>query len=171
MSKQCRFYLLPSDVESLLEDLRNRVPLKVISSRSPTLAPAEVQSPLSEYIFKPTKTKVLCADCYLVPADGAEIKMHYLPKQRQWAVSEVSEAIEFSGCDYDGETLRVGRLYLQTDQLIVDGLWPKREEFLRWADKVLQTTKRLLKRSKTLNAYVGKDAAAWERKGGHFRDL
>jgi len=171
MSKQCRFYLLPSDVERLLSELRSRVGLKLISRRSSVLKPTELESPFSEYVSQATKAKFLHVNCYLTPPMEAEIKMQHLTKQGQWAVSESSEVVEFSGCDYDGKTLSVGRFYFQNDQLIGDALWPKREEFLRWADRVLQTTKKLLERSKTLNAYVGTDAAAWERNGGRFQAL
>jgi hypothetical protein len=171
MSKQCRFYLLPSDVECLLGELRSRVGFKLIARRSSALRPIELESPFSEYVPEVTKKKSLYANCYLTPPGEAEIKMQHLPKQGEWAVSESSEVIEFSGCDYDGRSLRIGRFYFQTDQLIDDAIWPKRDAFLQWADSVLQTTKKLLERSKTLNAYVGKDAAAWEREGGRFQGV
>lgn len=171
MSKQCRFYLLPSDVDHLLDELRSRVGLKLISRRSSALHPTELESPFSEYVSEVTKTKFLFANCYLTPPGEAEIKMQHLPKQGEWAVSESSEVIEFSGCDYDGSSLRVGRFYFQTDQLIDDAIWSKRDEFLQWADRVFQTTKKLLERSRALNAYLGKDAAAWERNGGCFQDV
>jgi hypothetical protein len=171
MSKQFRFYLLPSDIERLLDQLRAQVAFKLISTLSPVFSPAELQSPFSEYVFRPTKTKFINADCYLVPSTGAEIKMEYLPKRERWAVSESSEVIQFSGCDYDGTVLRIGRFYFQTDQLIGDAIWPKRQEFLKWADQVFCATKRLLTYSKTLSAYVGEDAAGWERSGGTLKDL
>jgi hypothetical protein len=97
--------------------------------------------------------------------------MEHLTQKGQWAVSDSSEVIELSGCDYDGRILRVGRLYFQNDQLIGDALWPKREEFLQWADQIFKTTKKLLERSETLRAYLGKDAAAWQRNGGLFRAI
>jgi hypothetical protein len=171
MSKQCRFYLLPSDIERLVAELRSRVGLKIISRRSLTLRPTELDSPFSEYVSQATKRKFLRVNCYLMPQTEAEIKMEHLTKQGQWAISVSSEVVEFSGCDYDGQTLSVGRFYFQNDQLIGDALWPKREEFLQWADRAFQTTKKLLERSKTLNAYVGTDAAVWERNGGRFQAL
>ena len=171
MSKQCRFFLLPSDVERLLAELRSQVGLKLISRRSLVLKPTELESPFSEYVSQATKTKFTHVNCYLAPPTEAEIKMHHLTKQAQWAVSESSEVVEFSGCDYDGNTLHVGRLYFQNDQILGDAIWPKRDEFLHWADRLLQTTKKLLERSKTLNAYVGKDAAEWERSGGRFQAI
>jgi hypothetical protein len=171
MSKQCRFYLLPSDVECLLAELRSQVGLKLISRRSLVLKPTALESPFSEYVSQATKAKFLHVNCFLMPPMEAEIKMHHLTKQGQWAIAESSEVVEFSGCDYDGKTLSIGRFYFQSDQLIGDALWPKREEFLQWADELFQITKKLLQRSKTLNAYVGKDAAAWERNGGRFQAL
>jgi len=171
MSKQCRFYVLPSDIEFLLAELRSRVGLKIISSRSSVLGPTELDSSFSEYVFLPTKTKILHVSCYLTPPKEAEIKMEHLTQKGQWAVSDSSEVIELSGCDYDGRILRVGRLYFQNDQLIGDALWPKREEFLQWADQIFKTTKKLLERSETLRAYLGKDAAAWQRNGGLFRAI
>jgi hypothetical protein len=99
----------------------------------------------------------------------ARIVMRYRPKQQQWGVATESEVIEFSGCDYDGATLRIGRFYFQTDQLIGDSIWKKRDEFLKWGDRVFRRTKRLLEYSNALDAYFGEDAAAWQRAGGELR--
>jgi hypothetical protein len=173
MSKQCRFFLLPSDIERLLDELRSRVGFRLISSKSLTLSPTELESPISEskYVSEATKTKFLRVYCYLMPLAEAEIKFHYLSKQGQWAVLESSEVIQFSGCDYDGSNLSIGRFYFQNDQLIGDTIWPKRDEFLQWADRIFRTTKKLLDHSKSLQAYLGKDAAEWELKGGRFKYL
>jgi len=83
--------------------------------------------------------------------------MEHLTKQRQWAVSVSSEVVEFSGCDYDGKPLSVGRFYFQNDQLIGDTLWSKRDRFLQWADQPLHQRRNSSNARKTLNAYVGKE--------------
>lgn len=171
MSKQCRLFLLPTDVERLLEEFRLRANVKVISRISPSMKPVELTSPFSEYVSQLTSTKFLHLDCFLIPASSSETRMHHLVKRNEWAVSESSEAVEFSGCDYDGKVLRPGRLYFQTDQVLEDTIWPKRAEFLQWADQIFRITKRLLTRSRVLNAYVGTDAAAWEGNGGHFEQM
>ena len=171
MSKQCRFYLLPSDVERLLDELHARVGFKLISNRSVTMTPIEMNSHFSEYCSKATSSTFRRVNCYLATPTVSGINMDYLPTRREWAILPSSEAIEFSGCDFDGSTLWIGRLYFQTDQLIGDAIWPKRGEFLQWADRVIQTARRHLERSKSLDAYLGKDAAAWEQNGGRFQEI
>jgi len=97
--------------------------------------------------------------------------MRFIPTQSYWLVEDQLELIEFSGCDYDGKTLVVGRFYFQADMLIGDTIWPKRKEFIEWAGRIFYYTKRLLIRSKDLDAYVGKDAYKWRQEGGHFTQL
>lgn len=94
-----------------------------------------------------------------------------MPKRQLWTVNESSEVIQFSGCDYHGDVLEIGRFYFQTDMLMGEAIWRKRPEFLDWADKVFRTTKRLLYRSKAIDAYVGDDALRWQRNGGRFAAL
>lgn len=171
MSKQCRVFLLPTDIERLLEQLRLRAKVKVIARKSPSMNPVDLTSPFSGYVSQVTSTNFLHLDCLLIPSASSEVRMRYLAKQNQWVVSESSEAVEFTGCDYDGRILRPGRLYFQTDQALGEDIWPKRAEFLRWADQLLQITKAALRRSAVLNAYVGTDAAAWEHDGGRFEQM
>lgn len=171
MSAQCRLYLLPSDIVRLLEDIRSQVDLKIISRRSTTPSPADLTSPLMEYTRRLTNKKNYHVNCYLTPVSNAVIEMDYLSKQAHWVVSEASDVIEFSGCDYDGERLEVGRFYFQSDKVFDGAIWPKRPEFIQWANDVFRTTKKSLCRSKKLDAYVGKDAADWERAGGHIENI
>lgn len=173
MSRQCRFYLLPSDVERLLSELRLQVDLKLVSKTSTTLNPTYLSSPFSEYLFEPTKTKFIHLNCFLIESSQADIKMKHLTKRGLWMIAaDPSEVIELSGCDYSGGTLKVGRLYFHNDQLIGDHtICPKRKEFIEWADRILRTTKKMLRYSKELYAYVGKDAALWEKSGGSFKEI
>jgi hypothetical protein len=97
--------------------------------------------------------------------------MRFIPTQSYWLVEDQLELIEFSGCDYDGTTLVVGRFYFQPDMLIGDTIWPKREEFIEWADRIFRYTKKLLIRSKDLDAYVGEDAYKWWQEGGTFTQV
>lgn len=171
MSAQCRLYLLPSDIVRLFEDLRSGVDLKLISRTSTTPSPINLTSPLMEYTRRPTRKKNYHVNCYLAPKANAVIEMDYLSKQARWIVSESSDVIEFSGCDYDGERLEVGRFYFQSDKILDGTIRPKRPEFVQWANYVFRATKRSLCRSKRLDAYVGKDAADWERAGGHLENI
>lgn len=167
MSRQFRVYLLPSDIERLTAELRSRFGVKLIAATAPSMTPVEIDS----YLRTAEYDGSTYVDCYLVPSSGAEIKMSYIPKRQLWSVNESSEAIQFSGCDYHGEVLEIGRFYFQTDMLIGDALWPKRPEFLQWGDQLFRTTKRLLYRDKAMDVYVGEDALQWRQRGGRFAAL
>jgi hypothetical protein len=91
-----------------------------------------------------------------------------VPVLSRWNVQPESEAIEFEGCEFDGSVLVRGRLYFQNDFLIQGMVAPKRKEFLDWADKVFRLAKKSLRRSKTLDAYVGEHAEKWRQQGGRF---
>jgi len=165
MSRQFRFFLLPSDTERLVDELRSRFGARLISDVSPTLEPLEIVSPLRK-IERNHSTDV---HCYFMPSWGTEIKAFYIEKRQLWAVDEErSEIIEFSGCEYDGKILQPGRFYFHTDFLIKDAIWRKRPEFQSWADSVFRSTKRSLHWSKSLQLYIGKEAAQWRKMGGRF---
>lgn len=168
MSRQFRFFLLPSDVERLVGELRSRHDFVLIRDHSACAAPIPVDFPPRE--------PAACwpngywyGKCCLHPSVGADVRMQYIAGQGKWFVAEeFSEVIEFSGCHFDGSKLRIGRFYFQTDMLIGDTIWPKKKEFLNWADKIFKTAKRLLQWSKKLEAYLGQDAAKWIEEGGQI---
>jgi hypothetical protein len=169
MSKQFRVYIVPSDIESVLAELRAKVGLKIIEETSPSSTPIEVESPLRKRSLWIKEKDFVSARCYLVPTSGADIKMRFIPKQSHWIVnSEGAEGIEFSGCGYDGSTLIQGRFYFQNDMLIDDTIWPKRKEFTDWANKVFRITKKQLHWSKGLEAYIGAGAERFRQNGGRF---
>jgi hypothetical protein len=164
MSKQFSFYLLPSDIECVVGELRTWFGAKVIEADSPSITPVEIDSPVRATGFGGA-TSIYC---YLMPPAGADIKTWYMVKRQLWAVDISSEVIQFSGCGYDGEVLLIGRFYFQTDFLDGDSIWRKRPEFLGWADKIFRWTKRFLHWSKELQAYVGEGAMRWKQNGGRF---
>ena len=169
MSRQFRFFLLPSDIEALVAELRTRVSLKIIQERTPTSETVELETPIHKGVAWLRNSDAMSVRCYLIPPIGAEVRVKFIAKQSYWLVDEEhSEVIEFSGCDFDGETLMIGRFYFQTDMLIGDTIWPKRPEFLKWADRIFRTMKKPLRYSKSMEAYVGKDADEWRKSGGCF---
>jgi len=167
MSKQFYIYLLPSDVESLIRTLRSKLEIALIQPSSPRPVPVQVESPICKGGLE-LKTATVRADCYITPAKGADIKMRYIPALSHWSVEDESEVIEFRGCEFDGTVLVRGRLYFQNDFLLQDMIAPKRKEFLTWADKVFRLAKKSLRRSKTLDVYVGEHAEKWKQEGGRF---
>jgi len=172
MSKQFQLYLTTSDAVVLVEELRARFGARVLSKKSYTTDPVEMQSPtLHESVFRGSGATSIY--CYLAPPNG-RIITNYYPTLRLWLVQTSSEAIEFSGCDFDGKTLLVGRMYFQTDDLVDGRIVKKRTEFLEWADKVFRYTKKVLKRDRELmaplGAYVGKEAIVFRENGGRFAE-
>jgi hypothetical protein len=172
MSKQFQLFLTPSDGEALVQELRARFGARVLSEKSATSDPVELESPVRhESTFGTSGATSI--DCYLAPANGRIITSYY-PTLRLWLIQPSSESIEFSGCDFDGKTLLVGRFYFQTDDLVDGRIVKKRTEFLQWADRVFRYTKKALKRDRELmeplGAYVGKDALIFRQNGGRFAE-
>jgi hypothetical protein len=169
MSKQFRVFIVPADIQSILDLLPSEVGLRVIEERAPSSKPIEVESPVGKRATWIKERDYVSVRCYLVPDKGADIKMRYIPQQSHWIVhSEGAEGIEFSGCGYDGKTLVEGRFYFQNDMLIDDTIWPKRREFVDWADKVFRIAKKQLHWSKELDAYIGNNAEQFRKSGGKF---
>ena len=169
MSRQFRFFLLPSDTEGLVVDLRQRVGLRLVDSKSSGPQPVEIDSPMQKIPAYGDRKAHVITNCYLMAGTGANVKMRYIAKQGYWLVDdERSEVIEFSGLEYDDEILIEGRFYFKADFLLDGAIWPKRDEFLKWGDSVFRRTKRVLEYSKGLDAYIGNDAKAWRASGGRF---
>jgi hypothetical protein len=169
MSRQFQVYLLPSDVERLIADLKERVGVRLISPHASKPEIVEVPSAIQKRSPAMLTERSVHVDCYLGPMADPNIMMSYYANLSAWKVDfEKSEVIEFAGCDQDDSILVVGRFYYQTDMLLNNLIVPKRGEFLEWADQIFRTTKRLLTRSKELDAYVGKDAEKWRQSGGKF---
>jgi len=163
MGRQFQVYLLPSDAVRLVEVLRQEVGLRLLASRSPEPKPIEVESPVQ------TSAGYIRVDCLIAPADLITVKLDPLEKQSCWSVNTLfSEVIEFSGCHYDKTTLKRGRLFYDTG-FYKSGLWQeKSKHFLNWAETAFKAAKRSLKRSPSLDAYIGKDADRWHSIGGEF---
>ena len=172
MSKQFQLFLVPSDAVVLVKELRVRFGARVLSKKSPTNEPVELESPIEhESIFRASGATSIF--CYLAPSNARMITNYY-PTLRLWLTQTSSEAIEFSGCDFNGKTLLVGRFYFQTDELVDGRIIKKRAEFLQWADRIFRYTKKVLKRDRELmeplGAYVGKDAILFRENGGKLAE-
>lgn len=167
MSRQFQMYLLPADIESLIDTLRSRLPICLIQGCSPGGQIVTLESAVSAKNLVLDKGAVY-TNCYIAPSKAADIRMRFLPRRSLWFVELESEVIEFHGCAFDGNVLVRGRFYLHTDLLVADTLIPKRKDFLGWADKVFRLAKKSLHRSKHLDAYVGEHAEKWRKAGGKF---
>jgi len=170
MSKQLYMYVLPSDIERLITHLSENLNVAMIKATSPRPEPTWTDSPMrrESLLTSPQSTSV---DCCLVPGGSARLKFKNYAHQSVWHLTEDSEFISLSGCDFDGKVLVRGRFYCQTDMLEGEEIIPKSVDFVRWADRVFKHAKKNLKRSRELDAYVGSDASAWEKEGGRFASL
>jgi hypothetical protein len=94
MSRQIRFYLLPSDIERLVSDLRANFGTILIGATSPAPTPTPVDSPFRGFVSDAGFESV---NCFLMPTTNAEMRTQYIRKSQLWSVDISSEVIEFSG--------------------------------------------------------------------------
>jgi hypothetical protein len=169
MSKQVRVYLLPADIDSLMKHLRSKADLRVIDYQSGTPTPVLLESPLRSSSTNPERARAVSVRCFLAPCSTTNLEMAYFSKLGAWHMRLSSDVVEFSGCDFDDcKTLMIGRFYFQTDRLIENSIWSKDSVFIKWADSIFRLIKRHLTYSKSLEAYVGKEASLFKTQGGCF---
>jgi hypothetical protein len=165
MSKQLSFYLTPKDLRQLEPLLRACGPLAVLHSRSPSSSPKvlptfDIKEGGKDWLF-----------LFLArEQDVSQILMEEVRAQGYWSIDDLKSPVaEFTRCFFDDARLRCGRIYFKTDYYDPAGkLVEKPTPFLEWADCILKTLKKSLKKSG--NYYVGDDAAQWRAKGGKFID-
>lgn len=92
MSRQFRVYIVPPDIQSILDQLRSKVGLRVIEETAPSSKPIEVDSPVRRRSLWIKERDYVSVRCYLVPDSSADIKMRYVPQQFHWIVH--SEGVE-----------------------------------------------------------------------------
>ncbi|MGA2568965.1 MAG: hypothetical protein ABSF23_00460 [Terracidiphilus sp.] len=167
MGRQFRFYILPSDANALVERLRSQFEARVYADYSHAYELFEVDSPYPEYPARASRSRAGSNRYYLAPSFNT-IARRYCPKPNWWVIDSDSEGIEFSGCEFDGSTLLIGRFWYQTD-VVIKGLFiSKSSEFLKWAEAVYRYTKKFLRYERAIDAYVGQDALSFREKGGRF---
>ena len=167
MSKQFRFYLLPSDVTQLLSLLDQAEGLKIYSKVSQKSTLSIIPLTAVEELIGVRNPMTLC----LTSIDDARISSNFYPTRDCWIIDSISECIEFSPCEQIGSVLVRGRFYFQNDMLTGDTIWKKRDAFLQWADRCFARAKRSLNYSKVLRAYIGEDALVWQQNGGTFTEI
>jgi hypothetical protein len=161
MARQFQLYLLPSDGVRLIEILRQKAGLRLLASRSPESKAPEIETPVH------TSAGVTSVDCLLVPGDTSSVKLNRIEKQNQWSVDTLfSEAIQFTGCHFDGRTLKRGRFFYDSGFYQGQEWKEKSQPFLEWAEIIFKTAKKNLTRVASLDAYVGEDARQWHMAGG-----
>ena len=160
MGKQFHVYLLPDDVETLVNTLKSQLDVSLIQPFSNDPHPIDMQSAISQ------QGGSVRVNCYMIQK-GADIKMKFIPSQARWDVQPDSEVIEFRGAS-SMETFWCVDVFTCKVTFSWEICSHLNEEFLTWAEKVFRLAKKSLHRSKSLNVYVGERAEEWKRKGGRF---
>lgn len=171
MGRQFRFYLLPSDLDQLLANLRAEYGLRILTTSSDKPEPLELDLATSNYIEIASSGVYSFGQYYLASGADAKTYMFYGDKLQKWHInSEQSELIELSTSDYGSGVLTEGRFYYQKDMLSPDAtvIVPKSPDFVRWAESIFRAAKKQLKYSSELEAYIGLQAEVWRQQGGQF---
>ncbi len=158
MGRQVRFFLTPTDVAWLVDQLRALGELRVLHTpaREPVPRAVDGLEPRGEG----------SRDLHLVqPGLVDQVVMTHIPAQQHWVVDEQrSPVIELSPGGFDGTVLREGRLYYVDGFYGPGELWQdKPESFRTWARSVLARTRKLLKRRG--DWYIGPDTEQWHARG------
>jgi hypothetical protein len=167
MGRQFSFFLLPSDANALVGQLRCRFGSKFLVDYSPAYDLFEVVAPFLEGSAGTLEPVSLSNRFYLAP-QATQLARKFYPKPNWWAIDSDSEGIEFSGCDFDGTTVLIGRLWYQRDFVKDMHLASKSSEFLKWAEAVFRYAKRFLSYEAKIDAYVGEAAMKFRQNGGLF---
>jgi hypothetical protein len=106
---------------------------------------------------------------YLVrPEDFKEIKLVHIEKFNYWLIDDNSlPVLHFDRSVYIDNSIQEGRLYFQP-QFVQNNEWVKKsDDFVNWADKIIKTVRRKLKKHKyqmggyNYNLYLGENAMEW----------
>jgi hypothetical protein len=106
---------------------------------------------------------------YLVrPLDLKQIELQHIEKFGYWLVADNHlPVLHYDRCSFDNNKIIRGRLYFQPSYVNEIGWVNKSEEFVNWADNIIKTTRRKLKKYKfdmggwSFSEYVGKYAKEW----------
>jgi hypothetical protein len=167
MSRQFQTYLLPADAEKLMNKLKENMKIRIIKDASPARHPIELSSPVQSRPFM-QQLPASSIKCYLVPDIERNLHLGFYANPDRWIVEPSSDAIEFSGCDFNGVLLLIGRFYFQTDLLVGNEIIDKSAEFRKWASTLFRLAKKSLHYDSELKAYVGENALDFRRRGGRF---
>lgn len=160
MGKQVNFVLLPSDLKVLEEELGHIGPFIVLHSRSKSeevkrLGGLGTDKSGEDWLY-----------LFLVRPEDVELVITQpVATQGYWSIDALrSPVIEFQRCFYDGHRLRRGRAYFVEEYYDANKhLVQKPEAFRIWAQSVLNTIRRKLRRQGA--DYFGSEARRWLSSG------
>jgi len=163
MGRQINFYLHPDDYQEFEDLLKASDDIVLLPYYHYDNQVRTVDNTLPADIIK-EGTRI-----YLVRrSDLKEIKLNHIEKFGYWLVSDTNlPVLHYDRCNFENNKIIRGRLYFQPS-FVQDNQWVnKSEDFVRFADNVLKTARRKLKRYKfdmggwEFSEYVGKYAKTW----------
>lgn len=100
--------------------------------------------------------------------DLIHIRLQHIEKFGYWLVDDNElPVLHYDRCIFENNKITSGRLYFQP-QFVRDMQWvPKSDEFVNWADNLIKTARRKLKKYKfdmggwSYSEYVGKQTELW----------
>lgn len=157
IGRQSNFIVTNNDLKSLEIVLRNRSDVQLLSSR--TNEGRNALLPLKSLLVGPADVGVQRI-CYFAPSDWmADLRVTSLSDVKSVVDVEHSEVIEYWRSYCDQGQIQAGRYYY-TPVYWDDGEWARKSPgFIKWAEGVVRTMKKVLIRDKERGAYVGHDAA------------
>jgi len=167
MGRQFRLYLLPSDANTLVDQLRSRFGAKIVVDYSPVYELFEIDAPYQEGSAGSLEPVCSSSRFYLAPQTSL-LKRNFYAKPNWWVIDSDSEGIEFCGCQFDGMTVLIGRFWYQRDFVRDLHIVSKSAEFLIWAEAVYRYTKGFLNYESKIDAYLGEAAIRFRQNGGQF---
>ncbi len=116
------------------------------------------------------------------PEHLKDIKLHHIKKFDHWLLDESSLPIlHYDRCISRPGEIQSGRLYFEPKFVANDAWQAKPDAFVKWADKIINSVRRNLKKHQlrigeyTTSAYLGNHAGIWTEKnkailqpGGHL---
>jgi hypothetical protein len=163
MGRQINFYLHPDDFqefEDLLKASGDIVLLPYFHFDN-KLSTVDTTIPID---IKSEEKRI-----YLVRhEDLNQIRLQHIEKFGYWLVDDNHlPVLHYDRCHFENNKLIRGRLYFQPSYVNEIGWVNKSEEFIFWADSIIRTARRKLKKYKfdmrgwSFSEYVGKNAKEW----------
>jgi hypothetical protein len=163
MGRQINFYLHPNDYMDFEDLLRKSGDVSFLPYYHSQNAIQTIEGTIPVDIKK-EGTRV-----YVVrQTDVRQVEFTHIEKFDYWLVADTqSPVLHYDRCHFQSDKIIRGRLYFEP-QFVRDMQWVnKSEDFVRWADDVIRTARRRLKKYKFdmggwyFSEYVGEHAKEW----------
>jgi hypothetical protein len=168
MGSQLNYFVIPADMRLLETAFRSIEPMFVLTHYSPT---ADLHTVKNFAHVDSGKFELYFA--LVRPVDLSLVITRYVSAQNHWVIDTMrSPVVEVTGCFFDDNVLRRGRLYFNNSYYREDGeLIIKSEAFCKWGRALISTARRQLVKRPDSFFYIGAEAQKWHDLGGVFEEI